>query len=156
MNPIVSNPVSPPTVTAATVVSVPTLAKVPPPRPVSSGRLVVSPLPDGNFWQVEKNLVVEFYGLRLAVRRGEITDFASVPRIIAWLFPKRAIFSVASIFHDHLYRTGETSKWMADALFFSLLRYEPDPVGWCCRSLMWVGVWAFGWFAWWKHRRNEA
>lgn len=127
------------------------------PVPEEPGKLVISPLPGswGKRWKLEKPLVVEFYGVRMEVPQGEVTDFASVPGVVAWLLPKRSVYSIASIFHDHLYRTAKTSKWMADAMFFSLLKHEPQPVGWCCRTVMWLAVWSLGWFAWRKHRLNS-
>ena len=124
-------------------------------KPIVSSPLVVTPQPGCKLWRLVEDLHVMFYGIEIFIPEGTVTDFASVPKWMKPLFPDSAICSVASIVHDRLYQRGVTSKWMADAIFFSMLKYEPQPVGWLCRSAMWIGVWAFGWLAWWSHRRRE-
>lgn len=41
---------------------------------------------------------------RFEVRPGQLTDFASVPRVFAWLLPRYGRWTKAAILHDHLWR----------------------------------------------------
>lgn len=40
-------------------------------------------------------------------------------------------------------------------MFAEAADVEVDPEPAWRRTLMWAGVRAFGWWAWWKHRREE-
>lgn len=119
------------------------------------GEVVVSPIAETQpqQWIVRQDLVVRIYGSELVVPSGFICDFASVPRLLKPLFPDKAINSTASVVHDYLYSTGLSSKWMADAVFYELLKCAH--CAWITRISMWLGVALFGFVAWRKHRKQD-
>jgi hypothetical protein len=134
-------------------------------RPIVSGKLLVAPLhTDGGFWkrlftpkswEHQRKLTIQLYGLTMIMFAGEQTDFASVPRIMKWMFQDDAIYSIGSVAHDHLYRHGGTSKWMADAIFYELLR-SVDEINPVTAALMWLGVTLFGWGTWNGYRKPNS
>ena len=58
-------------------------------------------------------------GKTITVPIGYVTDMASTPRVIWWLFPPFGTYSYAAIIHDFLYMTPEVvvSRRFADAEF---------------------------------------
>lgn len=92
-------------------------------------------------------------GLIVTVPVGFVTDYASVPRPLWWLFPP-ALGRGASTVHDYLYRTGIVIRREADAIFYDLLRAE-GVQQWRAWS-MWAGVRAGGWKTWRRYRREDA
>lgn len=128
-----------------------------------AGELMVNPLETpGGFWKrlvtpkkwrIYPGCAVDIYGVRVEVQAG-VTDFSSVPRLIKWVFPDDAVYSTAAVLHDQWYRTGAFSKWLADALFYEVLRtYHRMPR--VTAGTMWVGVLIGGWPAWLGHRRKH-
>lgn len=118
--------------------------------------VVVSPVPSGGFWEpmrwrVERPFSLSVCGLMVTIPEGSLMDFASVPRILKPIFPDRALYGSASAVHDRLYYTGEVTRWMADAVFYEVLREERLP--WITAATMWLGVRMGGWVAWGNHRR---
>mgnify|MGYP000660478354 CR=1 FL=1 len=105
-------------------------------------------------WRLTSDLVVVVFGIRFKIDKGTVADFASVPRFLVPLLPPDAVFSAASLLHDHLYQTGKTSKWFADAIFFDVLR-RGENITWLTAGVMWLAVWLFGWPAWAEHRRRD-
>ncbi len=69
--------------------------------------LIVSPLPDGKRWVLRKEFSYdvgeENSGETIKVPIGFITDFASVPRMFWWLYPKWGKYGNAAVIHDYLY-----------------------------------------------------
>jgi hypothetical protein len=76
--------------------------------------------------------------VKIRVPAGFVTDLASVPRALWWFaIPSDPRYIVASIVHDYLYRTGMVPRFLADAVFRTLV----DPgVGKKKRWLMWAAV----------------
>lgn len=79
------------------------------------------------------------------VPAGYDTDFASVPRITAWLIPRTGDYSPAAVAHDYLItgplREGAIDSRSVDRAFREIMRSlgVPGPRRW----LMWAGVrWA--------------
>jgi hypothetical protein len=97
-------------------------------------------------WELTKNISIKIFLWKITIPKGTITDFASVPRILKWLLPDDAIYSIASVVHDYLYHTHKTSKWLADAFFYEILKMEKirKPIAF----IMWLAVFLFGYFAW--------
>ena len=92
----------------------------------------------------------EVLGRSIAVPRGFVTDYASVPRIpfAFWLFGGKA--RKAAVVHDFLYRQGAAldppvTRAQADAVFREAAEASGQP-GWR-RAAMWAAVRAFGWTA---------
>ena len=79
------------------------------------------------------------------VPRGMCTDFASVPRPVAWYLPRYGAYTLAAILHDHLWRdlatTGQLRYVDADGIFRRAM-WELD-VPFFHRWAMWAAVrWA--------------
>lgn len=100
-------------------------------------------------------LYYELEGLKFKVPRGFITDFATVPKFLWWLFGPTGLWTWAAVLHDWLIKL----LWMkhppvngreADRLF-RLALAEVD-VNLVSRWLMWTGV---RWGALFNGRRNK-
>ena len=110
-------------------------------------------LVDGNYWRVPI---------------GFQTDFASVPRLLLWLFPADGPWRAPAVVHDCCYSgalelcgaaedrrgsdaamqlIGYDRAW-ADSLFFELMR--DVNVRWYGRYPLWLAVWLFGGLYWRK------
>lgn len=85
-------------------------------------------------------------GKRFTVPRGFITDLASIPRPLRWLFDVNGLSREPAVLHDFLYCIQYTTREEADALFLEAL--ESVGVGWATRYSMWLGVRAAGWLYW--------
>ena len=82
------------------------------------------------------------------VPKGFVTDFASVPRILWWLFPPHGRHGKAAVIHDYLYllvRKGKYSRVVADSIFLSAMKELEVPL-WR-RYTMYLGVRLAGWTA---------
>ncbi|MGH3761974.1 DUF1353 domain-containing protein [Actinophytocola sp.] len=76
---------------------------------------------------------------------GYLTDFASVPRITAWLIPRTGDYTPAAVAHDWLLSDALADKKITscevDDAFREIMRSLGVP--WARRWLMWAGVrWA--------------
>lgn len=93
-------------------------------------------------WSLEEELVYQGRTQRFVVPRGTLTDFASVPRVFAWLVPKYGLFTAAAVLHDHLVRVerpaGRISAVDADGLFRRAMRELGVPF--LVRWFMWAAV----------------
>lgn len=76
------------------------------------------------------------------VPKGMCTDFASVPRPVAWYLPRYGPYTLAAILHDHLWRdlaaTGELLYADADGIFRRAMRQLDVPF--FHRWAMWAAV----------------
>ena len=107
--------------------------------------------PFGREWILLNDLVVVVDGKKLYIPAGTTTDFASVPRLLWWLFPPHdKDYLVASIVHDFFYRTQIRSRKEADEIFLKLMLKNGTPK-WKA-YLMYGAVRIFGWIAW---KRNK-
>jgi hypothetical protein len=109
--------------------------------PFESHRVSVTQIED-YLWRL--NNLVSFYdqGILYVVRRGYVTDFASVPRFIWWLVPPYGAYTAAAIVHDYLITdalpAGRISSRRVDRVFREAMK-ELD-VSFVRRWLMWAGV----------------
>lgn len=79
------------------------------------------------------------------VPKGFITDGASVPRILYWLFEPTGILFLPAIVHDWLYYKKEIPRAVADKIFRENVIQQGNIVaGW----IAWLGVRMFGWISW--------
>ena len=114
----------------------------------------LTPLADGRNWRVEEDfkydLGKEGSGLSITVKRGAITDFASVPRFLWIIFPPWGWYGKAVIIHDWLYRSQMLSRAIADAILLDGMYVLSGPrwQRWC---IYW-GVKCFGWWAYYIKR----
>ncbi len=76
------------------------------------------------------------------VPRGMCTDFASIPRPVAWYLPDYGAYTLAAILHDHLWRdcaaTGSLRYIDADGIFRRAMRELGVPF--FHRWVMWAAV----------------
>lgn len=80
---------------------------------------------DTRLWETLETVVFVLpSGHRIEVPSGFLTDGASVPRPLWWLFPRVDRYMAAAIVHDWLYRTGGKVEWQPQALG----RYECDRI----------------------------
>lgn len=93
-------------------------------------------------WTLEEQVVYQGRTQQFVVPRGTLTDFASVPRVFAWLVPKYGLFTAAAVLHDHLVRVerpaGRISAVDADGLFRRAMRELGVPF--LVRWFMWAAV----------------
>lgn len=120
--------------------------------------LVISPLPDGKNWKlVEPFGYYEIWrdGFHTGfwqVATGFVTDFASTPWFIWWMFPPWGKYGQAAVLHDWLYRERSTycSRKRADKIFYDAMLV--------CQTKKWkakiiyYSVRLFGWKAWKKYK----
>lgn len=117
--------------------------------------LVVSPFGDGKYWYLRQTLTWEAKsGYTVNVPQGFVTDFASVPRPVWWLFPPWAQYGNAAVVHDYCYWMQEVSRKQADAVILEGMK--DLGVGWATRILIYWALRLFGWIAWRKNRREKA
>lgn len=119
--------------------------------------LVVSPLSDGQNWVIKKD-----FGYAVGsedskevvdVPIGFVTDFASVPRPLWWLFPKWGKYGNAAVIHDYLYWDQRYNKKKADLIFreaMGVLGVNKFTSYILYRSVFW-----FGCFAWKSNRKRK-
>ena len=96
-------------------------------------------------WEVLEPLVYRGRRDTFVVPAGFRTDFASVPRIAVWLFPRFGRYTLAAVLHDWLTTVGLATRVIdsrdADGVFRRVMaELDVPPVR---RWLMWTGVrWA--------------
>ncbi|MEM8865623.1 MAG: DUF1353 domain-containing protein [Planctomycetota bacterium] len=85
---------------------------------------------------------------------GYRCDFASVPRLLWWLFPRVGRYSRAAVFHDILYDRGEIPRVQADSLFMAIM--EHDCVPYRTRWALYLAVRCFGWRPWYRRHGRRS
>lgn len=115
-------------------------------------------------WRLEKPLRFRSPWLHawVCVPNGFVSDAASVPASLAWLFPREGRGFRAAVIHDWLYRSGsiltgygpeQISRDDADEVYLEAL--EACGVRWLQRHGAWLAVRLFGGRAWDKHRNAD-
>lgn len=110
-------------------------------------------------WRLVRELRYGANSQEFTVPVGATTDFASVPRLTAWLMPRSGPSARAGILHDHLWRVeapaGRIAYREADGILRQALRRcgVPFVLRWLC----WTGVrWGAlltrknGYVGWWR------
>lgn len=121
--------------------------------------LVVSPLSDGNSWVILQEFTyhigAESNDNIVAVAKGFVTDFASVPRLFWLVFPKWGKYGNAAVIHDWLYweQSSKRDRKTADAIFLEAM--EVLGVSRWKRRVMYDAVRAFGWVAWNRNKNDK-
>ena len=119
--------------------------------------LYVTAMPDGKHWKLLESFVYELgklgSGEVLIVLKGFITDFASTPRAIWWLFPPWGRYGKAAVLHDWLYNEGIGTRKRADDIFFEAMLVCLTS-SWKAR-IIYSAVRTFGWIAWNRYRKKE-
>ncbi len=111
--------------------------------------LVLTPLPRSGRnrarWKLQRAYVAaESFPLlwTVVVPAGFVTDFASIPRALWWLYPPDGPWAEAAVVHDFLYSRPEVSRFLADALFWRMMRMSRVP--WFRATVMYWAVRLFG------------
>lgn len=79
------------------------------------------------------------------VPAGFETDFASVPRLLWWLYSPHGQYGKAAVVHDYCYRSGCVPRSMADRVFLEGMKVLGVWFG--RRWVMYLAVRCFGWLA---------
>lgn len=103
---------------------------------------------------------------------GQITDFASIPRILwSWL-PPTGWYGKAAVLHDELYSSGlcmgkPCTRKFADGVLFEAMRVleaeklldygarQSELRDWLDRRIIYWGVRLGGWIVWRNYRKTE-
>ena len=78
---------------------------------------------------VYEAFTVAVKGAMITVSAPFRTDFASIPRIMTWLFPRTGWWLAAAIMHDQLYAIKAVSRTVADRRFLEALCILRDQSG---------------------------
>ena len=120
--------------------------------------LVVSPLADGKSWYLRESFGYSVGSENsedlIDVPLGFMTDFASVPRPLWWIFPRWGRYGNAAVIHDYLYWIRIRSRKESDNIFLEAMRVLQ--VGFVTRTLLYLGVRIGGWAAWWGSKRRRS
>jgi hypothetical protein len=112
--------------------------------------LLVSPMPDGKNWAIMKNFGYavgsEDSGEVIDVPFGFLTDFASVPRIFWWMFPKWGKYGNAAVIHDFLYWDQRYTRKKSDSVFLEAMGVLG--VNKMTARILYLAVYLFGFVAW--------
>lgn len=95
---------------------------------------------DGRNYRVLRKFVYEIrQGERIAVPRGFVTDFASVPRILWRVLPPTGQYGKAAVIHDYLYRTSilQYSRAEADLIFYEAME-DLGVNAWTSKLMYWA------------------
>jgi hypothetical protein len=96
----------------------------------------------GNDWDMKRLLMYTANRQTFRIPAGFRTDFASVPRVLAWLVPRIGDSVLPAILHDFLWRIlvplGYLGHVCADGIFRQALRLEGVPF--VLRWLCWTAV----------------
>jgi hypothetical protein len=119
-------------------------------------RLLLEDL-DGKYWVLVAPLVYQDKRGRLfVVPPYFVTDLASIPRPLWWLWPKSGNHNEAAVLHDYLYRFGDregVTRGEADRLFLEAM--EDLEVNRVKRRLFYWAVRAGGPWRWRRYRQEE-
>ena len=120
--------------------------------------LVVTPLADGRTWVLMEpfsyDVGREGSGDTVNVPVKFMTDFASVPRLL-WIFlPQWGKYGNAAVIHDWGYWSKERSKQQTDLIFLEGMKVLGVPP--FKRTVMYLAVHLFGWWAWWSAGKRRA
>jgi hypothetical protein len=99
----------------------------------------------GEEWCLLEPLIFEGAEDFFVMRKGFTTDFASIPRVVRWLFDTAGGNSEPGVLHDALWRESKrvdapsrVDPWDADGLFRRALRESGSTA--LTRALLWIAV----------------
>ena len=113
--------------------------------------LLVTPLTDGRSWVIvtddfSYDVGREGSGDTVVVPCGMVTDFASIPRPIWWFAAPWGTHGHAAVVHDAGYYIQDRTRRQYDRVFLEAMVVLG--VGAIKRTLMYLAVRWFGWWAW--------
>lgn len=97
---------------------------------------------------LHEDLIWESGGLRYVVPTGFVTNYASVPKCLRWIFSVRGMYNRATILHDYMYTKASSvnDRFLADAIFRVTMKELGVPL--LRRVAMYYGVRIGGWTSW--------
>lgn len=105
---------------------------------------------DGNYWRLAHKLIYQVAeGDVIEIPRGFTTDYASVPPVIRWMFPKSGKYCPAAVVHDWLYFKKTRPRAEADGIFCEAMKilgvnaFTYQQMYWALRAFGWI-AWKFG------------
>lgn len=104
---------------------------------------MISLTPKGNKWEVEEDYQVSVLNTTIKIKKGFVSDLASIPRIMWVIFPPFGRYTEASVVHDYLYSTSEMKRKQCDNVFFALM--IENNVNYVTAKIMYYAVRLFGW-----------
>ena len=106
-------------------------------------KLKVSPLCNGKKWKLVESWKLKVGKKQVTVRKGFVTDFASIPRF-AWWFsaPATGLQRKPAVLHDWHYYKGKISRKEADTIFLKYM--EQEGKSFIKRHIMYYAVRFFG------------
>ena len=112
----------------------------------------VSPFAEGDYWFLTQDLDYDILntGVVVTVRRGFVTDFASVPRLFWTLLPPWGKYGPPAVVHDFLYWDQGCSREQADRIM--MLAMQESGVGSFRMGLIHAALRIGGAFAWSSNR----
>ena len=118
--------------------------------------LIVSPMPDGKRWKLCRSFTYHLGSKRgkesVAVPKGFITDFASIPWLFWSFLPSWGKYGKAAVIHDCLYSTHYRTRKEADDIFYEAMLVSGTKP-WKAKIMYWA-VRLFGWVAWRGNRKK--
>lgn len=104
---------------------------------------MISLIPKGNKWEVEKNYQVSVLNTTIKIKKGFVSDLASIPRIMWFILPPFGRYTEASVVHDYLYFNAELPRKKCDEIFFILMLR--NNVDYYTAKILFYTVRLFGW-----------
>ena len=101
----------------------------------------VKPMMESRQWMLLED--IRYKGF--FVPKGFITDLASIPVYMRWLFPHGGAKAYGAVHHDYLYRLGNVDRDVADDLFLELML--ANGVSKLSAKTMYKAVRSFGYFS---------
>lgn len=89
----------------------------------------------------------------IRVPEGFETDLVSIPRVFWPILSPLDEYVKAAVVHDWLYKTGQYSKSRSDYIFKEAMEVLNTPK-WKVNCLF-IAVYLFGFYAWYKHRWSD-
>lgn len=93
-------------------------------------------------WKLVEDLIYEGADQRFVIPAGYVTDFATVPKFMRWLFDEHGPYTRAAIVHDWLITDAiparEVTSRDTDGIFRRIMREEGTPMP--ARWVMWTAV----------------
>jgi len=84
---------------------------------------------------------------------GFLTDFASVPRPLWWMYPKWGKYGNAAVIHDYLYWEQKYPRKESDSIFLEAMSVlEVNKI---TARILYLAVYLFGSLAWKSNQRKK-
>ncbi len=135
-------------------------------------KLVPLPLKDGDSlrkWKLIEDWYYEFDNIKILIKKGFVTDFASIPRMLRSLYSPTGYLLIAALVHDYCYQNGgyheifvefpqtffiQQDRRRADMFFRRIANIE-HPSRKVKTEVAYKTLRVSGWVAWDRHRKSK-